>query len=125
MVVASAWVKPSASLAEATGSGGPYGTEAMHVLRAEKGYIIVGQDTDGTMTPEDMGLAWAVSKKKPDFIGKRGLMRPDLVAPGRKHFVGLIAEDRTKRLEEGAQIVADQVGNPTWARMLAAQLRDA
>lgn len=89
--------------------GGPYGTEAMHVLRAEKGYIIVGQDTDGTMTPEDMGLGWAVSKKKPDFIGKRGLMRPDLVAPGRKHFVGLIAEDRTKRLEEGAQIVADQV----------------
>ncbi len=60
------------------------------------------------MTPEDMGLG-AVSKKKPDFIGKRGLMRPDLIAPGRKQFVGLIAEDRTKRLEEGAQIVADQV----------------
>ena len=30
----------------------PYGTEAMHVLRAEKGFVIVGQETDGTVTPE-------------------------------------------------------------------------
>ncbi|MCZ8187894.1 MAG: sarcosine oxidase subunit alpha, partial [Beijerinckiaceae bacterium] len=89
--------------------GGPYGTEAMHVLRAEKGYIIVGQDTDGTMTPEDMGLGWAIGKKKPDFIGKRGLMRPDLVAPGRKQLVGLVAEDRSRVLEEGAQIVPDSL----------------
>ena len=35
----------------------PYGTETMHVLRAEKGYIIVGQETDGTVTPDDLGLA--------------------------------------------------------------------
>ena len=59
-----------------------YGTEAMHVLRAEKGYIIVGQDTDGTVTPNDAGLDWAVGKKKTDFVGIRGLMRPDLVADG-------------------------------------------
>jgi len=51
----------------------PYGTETMHVLRAEKGYIIVGQDTDGTVTPQDAGLTWAIGKKKPDFVGKRGL----------------------------------------------------
>ena len=89
--------------------GGPYGTEAMHVLRAEKGYIIVGQDTDGTMTPEDVGLGKAVGKKKPDFIGKRGLMRPDLLASGRKQLVGLVAVDPARVLEEGAQIVADQV----------------
>ncbi|MCZ8374372.1 MAG: 2Fe-2S iron-sulfur cluster-binding protein [Beijerinckiaceae bacterium] len=89
--------------------GGPYGTEAMHVLRAEKGYIIVGQDTDGTMTPEDMGLGWAIGKKKPDFIGKRGLMRPDLTASGRKQLVGLVAEDPARVLEEGAQIVADSL----------------
>jgi sarcosine oxidase subunit alpha len=82
----------------------PYGTETMHVLRAEKGYIIVGQDTDGTVTPHDAGLGWAIGKAKPDFIGKRGLMRPDLVAPGRKQLVGLLTEDRS-RLEEGAQIV--------------------
>lgn len=84
-----------------------YGTETMHVLRAEKGFIIVGQDTDGTMTPYDMGLDWAVGKKKPDFVGKRSLARPDLVASGRKQFVGLLTENPDDLLEEGAQIVAD------------------
>ena len=83
-----------------------YGTETMHVLRAEKGYIIVGQDTDGTVTPFDAGMGWAVGKKKPDFVGKRGLARPDLAAKGRKHLVGLLTEDKSK-LEEGAQIVFD------------------
>lgn len=85
----------------------PYGTEAMHVLRAEKGFIIVGQDTDGTVTPQDAGLEWAVGKKKPDFVGKRSLARPDIVAGGRKQLVGLLTEDPNIVLEEGAQIVAD------------------
>lgn len=84
-----------------------YGTETMHVLRAEKGYIIVGQDTDGTVTPFDAGLAWAVSKKKTDFVGIRGLKRPDLVKEGRKQLVGLRTKDPKLVLEEGAQIVAD------------------
>ena len=85
----------------------PYGTEAMHVLRAEKGFIIVGQDTDGTVTPDDAGLGWAVGRKKPDFVGKRSLARPDIVAPGRRQLVGLLSEDPLELLEEGAQIVAD------------------
>jgi sarcosine oxidase, subunit alpha len=84
-----------------------YGTETMHVLRAEKGYIIVGQDTDGTVTPHDASLSWAVSKKKTDFVGIRGLKRPDLVKEGRKQLVGLLAKDPNVVLEEGAQIVAD------------------
>jgi len=84
-----------------------YGTETMHVLRAEKGYIIVGQDTDGTVTPDDASLSWAVGKKKPDFVGIRGLRRPDLVAEGRKQLVGLLTKDPKVVLEEGAQIVAD------------------
>ncbi|WP_372053306.1 sarcosine oxidase subunit alpha (plasmid) [Tistrella mobilis] len=84
-----------------------YGTETMHVLRAEKGYIIVGQDTDGTVTPFDAGLGWAVGQKKPDFVGKRGLQRPDLTAPGRRQLVGLLTRDGRTRLEEGAQIVLD------------------
>jgi len=84
-----------------------YGTEAMHVLRAEKGYIIVGQDTDGTVTPNDAGLDWAVGKKKTDFVGIRGLTRPDLVAAGRKQLVGLKTKDPNTVLEEGAQIVAN------------------
>ena len=82
-----------------------YGTEAMHVLRAEKGYIIVGQDTDGTVTPNDAGLDWAVGKKKTDFVGIRGLTRPDLVAKGRRQLVGLKTRDPRDVLEEGAQIV--------------------
>jgi sarcosine oxidase subunit alpha len=84
-----------------------YGTETMHVLRAEKGYIIVGQDTDGTVTPHDASLSWAVSKKKADFVGIRGLKRPDLVKEGRKQLVGLLTKDPNVVLEEGAQIVAD------------------
>ena len=85
----------------------PYGTETMHVLRAEKGYIIVGQDTDGTLTPDDAGLTWAIGKAKPDFVGKRSLARPDMVATGRKQLVGLLTDDPQAVLEEGAQIVAD------------------
>jgi sarcosine oxidase subunit alpha len=84
-----------------------YGTEAMHVLRAEKGYIIVGQDTDGTITVDDAGLNWAIGKKKTDFVGIRGMKRPDLVAKGRKQLVGLKTKDPKVVLEEGAHIVAD------------------
>jgi sarcosine oxidase subunit alpha len=84
-----------------------YGTEAMHVLRAEKGYIIVGQDTDGTVTCNDAGLDWAVGKKKTDFVGIRGMKRADLTAPGRKQLVGLKTKNPRVVLEEGAQIVAD------------------
>lgn len=84
-----------------------YGTEAMHVLRAEKGYIIVGQETDGTVTTGDVGLDWAVGKNKTDFVGMRGMKRPDLVASGRKQLVGLKTRDPKDVLDEGAQIVAD------------------
>ncbi|MFI5411840.1 sarcosine oxidase subunit alpha family protein [Kaistia sp. UC242_56] len=86
----------------------PYGTEAMHVLRAERGFVIIGQETDGTVTPDDLGLAGMIAKAKPDFVGKRSLARPDLVAPGRKQLVGILADDPTLLLDEGAQIVADR-----------------
>ena len=68
----------------------PYGTETMHVLRAEKGYIIVGQETDGTATPLDAGLAWAIGRKKPDFVGKRSLERAAMQSPDRRQLVGLL-----------------------------------
>ena len=86
----------------------PYGTEAMHVLRADKGYIIVGQDTDGTVTPDDAGLAWSIGRAKPDFLGKRALERPALASPYRKQLVGLLTRDPQQVLEEGAQIVPDR-----------------
>jgi sarcosine oxidase subunit alpha len=83
----------------------PYGTETMHVLRAEKGYIIVGQDTDGTVTPDDAGLSWSIGRNKPDFVGKRALQRPAMISPYRKQLVGLLTRDPERVLEEGAQIV--------------------
>ena len=85
----------------------PYGTETMHLLRAEKGFIIVGQDTDGTMTPIDLQMDWIVSKKKYDFIGKRSLYRSDTIREDRKQLVGLLTDDPKEVLEEGAQIVSD------------------
>ncbi|NMO01717.1 FAD-dependent oxidoreductase [Gordonia sp. TBRC 11910] len=83
----------------------PYGTETMHVLRAEKGYPIIGQDTDGTVTPQDLGMNWVVSKKKADFIGKRSHTRAENLNPMRKQFVGLLPVDRSTVLPEGSQII--------------------
>ncbi len=67
----------------------PYGTEALHILRAEKGFIMIGDETDGTVIPQDLGLNWAISKKKADFLGKRGMEREAMVNPERWKLVGL------------------------------------
>ena len=90
----------------------PYGTEAMHVLRAEKGFIIVGQDTDGTVTPIDLGMDWIVSKKKTDFLGKRSLIRQDTSRPGRKQLVGLLTEDPKFVIPEGSHVVSALKSSP-------------
>jgi sarcosine oxidase subunit alpha len=82
----------------------PYGTDAMHVLRAEKGYIVIGQETDGTVTPDDLGLGRMISRRKGDFVGKRSLSLADLCRPGRKQLVGLLPVDPAVILEEGAQL---------------------
>jgi len=84
----------------------PYGTEAMHVLRAEKGFAIVGQDTDGTVTPDDLGMSWIVNLAKGDFVGRRSLRRADPARPGRRQLVGLLPVDPDQLLPEGAQLVA-------------------
>jgi sarcosine oxidase subunit alpha len=85
----------------------PYGTETMHVLRAEKGFIIVGQDTDGSITPIDLGMDWIVGKNKKDFLGRRSLAREDTARSDRKHLVGLLTDDPNAVLPEGGQIIAD------------------
>jgi sarcosine oxidase subunit alpha len=98
---------------EAEKCGGcAYGTEAMHVMRAEKGFVIVGQETDGTVTLADLGLDWAIGKTKKDFVGKRSLVRPDLLAAGRKQLVGLLTDNPATVLEEGAQ-VTENANPPT------------
>ncbi|MEP6965681.1 MAG: glycine cleavage T C-terminal barrel domain-containing protein, partial [Polaromonas sp.] len=83
----------------------PYGTETMHVLRAEKGYIIIGQDTDGSVTPFDLGMGGLVTKTK-DCLGKRSLARSDTQRPNRKQLVGLLTDDPLVVLPEGAQITS-------------------
>jgi sarcosine oxidase subunit alpha len=93
----------------------PYGTEAMHVLRGEKGYIIVGQDTDGSMTPFDLAMGGMVSKTK-DFLGRRSLSRSHTAGANRKQLVGLLTQDSSIVLPEGAQLTAlAQIGTPSVA----------
>ncbi|HEY1410885.1 MAG TPA: glycine cleavage T C-terminal barrel domain-containing protein, partial [Rhodopila sp.] len=81
-----------------------YGTDAMHVLRAEKGFISTGQETDGTVTPDDVGLGWTVGGG--DFVGRRSLSLPALTRKDRKQLVGLLPDDSAALLEEGAQVIA-------------------
>lgn len=81
----------------------PYGTESMHVLRAEKGYFIVGQETDGTVTPLDLGLDWMIADK--EFVGRRSLRRSDMLRDDRKQLVGILPVDPKDRLPEGAQLI--------------------
>jgi sarcosine oxidase subunit alpha len=86
----------------------PYGTEALHVMRAEKGFIMIGDETDGTIIPQDLGLNWAISKKKEDFIGKRAQQRTFMVDPKRWKLVGLETTDGSV-IPDGAYAVGEGV----------------
>lgn len=81
----------------------PYGLEALSVLRAEKGYLIVGQDTDSDTTAADAGLGWMIKSDR-DFLGRRSLARRDFQRADRRQVVGFRAEGPVR---EGAQLVAD------------------
>ena len=82
----------------------PYGTECLHVMRAEKGFIMIGDETDGTVIPQDLNLDWAISKKKDDFLGKRGQTRTHLADPERWKLVGLRTTDGSV-IEDGAYVI--------------------
>ncbi len=84
----------------------PYGTEALHIMRAEKGFIMIGDESDGTVIPQDLGLHWAISKKKDDFLGKRAQQRPHMADPNRWQLVGLETTDGSV-LPDGAYAVGD------------------
>ncbi|KNG95354.1 sarcosine oxidase subunit alpha family protein [Pseudaestuariivita atlantica] len=82
----------------------PYGTEALHIMRAEKGFIMIGDETDGTVIPQDLGLNWAISKKKEDYLGKRAQERDHMTDPDRWQLVGLETLDGSV-LPDGAYAV--------------------
>ncbi|QUJ77276.1 sarcosine oxidase subunit alpha family protein [Sulfitobacter albidus] len=84
----------------------PYGTEALHILRAEKGFIMIGDETDGTVIPQDLGLHWALSKRKEDYLGKRAQQRSHMADPDRWKLVGLETEDGST-LPDGAYAVGE------------------
>ena len=84
----------------------PYGTECLHIMRAEKGFIMIGDETDGTVIPQDLGLSWAISKKKDDFLGKRAQQRSFMDNPDRWQLVGLETLDGSV-LEDGAYAIAE------------------
>ncbi len=86
----------------------PYGTEALHVMRAEKGFIMIGDETDGTVIPQDLGLNWAISKKKEDYLGKRAQARSFMDNPDRWKLVGLETVDGSV-IPDGAYGVAEGV----------------
>ena len=84
----------------------PYGTECLHILRAEKGFIMIGDETDGTVIPQDLGLGWAISKKKDDYLGKRAQERRHMADPNRWKLVGLETLSGGK-LPDGAYAVGE------------------
>lgn len=86
----------------------PYGTECLHIMRAEKGFIMIGDETDGTVIPQDLGLDWAISRKKTDYLGKRGQERVYLASPDRWKLVGFETLDGSV-IPDGAYIIADGV----------------
>ncbi|WP_458790233.1 sarcosine oxidase subunit alpha family protein [Yoonia sp. MH D7] len=86
----------------------PYGTEALHIMRAEKGFIMIGDETDGTVIPQDLNLQWALSKKKDDYLGKRAHLRSHMADPNRWKLVGLETLDGSV-IPDGSYAIAEGV----------------
>jgi sarcosine oxidase, subunit alpha len=84
---------------------GLLGLEALMLLRAEKGYLIVGKDTDGTTMPHDLGFAGPREKRSDDFIGKRSLFTEAACAPDRRQWVALEVAEGDALLPCGAHVV--------------------
>ena len=82
----------------------PIGSEANHVLRVEKGFISLGHEVDGTTDPEDLGMSWIMSEEKNDYIGKRSLAIRRKADGRRRELVGLLIDDRSRMVTEGAPL---------------------
>lgn len=88
----------------------PYGIEANLLMRAEKGYLHVGADTDGATVPQDIGYGGPVQKKKSDFIGRRSMLRADAMRDDRLHYVGIKPLEASRVLPTGSHILDEAEG---------------
>ena len=86
----------------------PFGVESMSTMRLEKGHFIIGQDTDGTISPHDLGLEWLVKQDKEQFLGKRALQLAEMTRNDRNQLVGLVSENNNEILQEGGQILREK-----------------
>ncbi len=90
----------------------PYGIEALSILRAEKGFILIGRDTDGTTMPQDLGMLGPLRSKQTNFVGRRSLDLPEARRADRRQLVGLQVLDEGGPLANGAHTVVERDGRP-------------
>ncbi len=90
----------------------PIGSEANHVLRVEKGFLSLGHEVDGTIDPYDLGLGWAMSRKKPDYLGKHAVAIRRAGTSNRRELVGLLPEP-DQMVPEGAPLTPGGDRKPT------------
>jgi sarcosine oxidase subunit alpha len=102
-LAAGLWRKARAMGAE------PIGVETLGVLRCEKGYIFVGQDTDSETMPHDIGMGGARDKREDAYVGDRSLFTSFARRAGRKQLVG-IAATGDRPIPVGAHPVAETHG---------------
>jgi sarcosine oxidase subunit alpha len=118
--------------------GGLFGLEALMILRAEKGYIVVGKDTDGTTMPHDLDVTGPRDSRKDEYIGKRSLFMPIALDSRRKQLVGLSVASGETPLPTGAHVtqgagrarrsqgyVTSSYFSPTFGRPIALGLVEA
>ncbi len=86
------------------------GSEALLLLRAEKGYIIAGKDTDGTTMPQDLGITGPRDRRAGEFVGKRSLFTENALREDRQQGVGLSVADGEPPLPTGAHAVETRGG---------------
>jgi sarcosine oxidase subunit alpha len=86
--------------------GGLLGLEALMILRAEKGFIVIGKDTDGTTMPHDLGATGPRNSRTDEYIGRRSLFMPVANDPRRKQLVGLSVASGEAPLPTGAHVAA-------------------
>ena len=87
---------------------GPLGMEALAILRAEKGFIVIGKDTDGDSIPPDLGFTAPRDKKTSAYVGDRGLKTDNAMGQNRQQLIGLTVPDDAPLLPVGAHVIDEQ-----------------